>query len=265
MIFKRIGDKIAELKKNKKDTPSPASAEGKKVSLLLDDLISLEGYVHDLFSFSPLPICFVSPANVVLEANPAFEKITNFRFEEIVGESITKIFEEGKITRLSEDVLKEDTVSGREMRIFPKEGEPLSVQAFAKARKNEKDMTIGFFLGVFDLTEINKTQDELKRSQIAPFNILEDTAAARPPHEAERAPSAHGPGDAPFLGSSHHAPLRPAGGEDQEGDLLHAGHDVEIVGQGSPDGLAAELVGARPLGAGDSDAGALAALDRGFG
>jgi len=186
MIFKKIGDKIAELKKNKKNTPSPATEEGKKISLLLDDLISLEGYVHDLFSFSPLPICFVSPANVILEVNPAFEKIANFRFEEIVGESITKIFEEGKITRLSEDILKEDAISGREMRIFPKEGKPLSVQAFAKARKNEKGMIIGFFLGVFDLTEINKTQDELKRSQVALLNILEDTDEARQRAEGER-------------------------------------------------------------------------------
>ena len=72
--------------------------EEKKASLLADDLASLENYIHDLFSFSPLPICFVSPIGVMLEINPAFEKIPGLKSYELIGEPIEVLFEKDKIT-----------------------------------------------------------------------------------------------------------------------------------------------------------------------
>ncbi len=51
----------------------------KKITLLLADLASLEDYINDFFNFSPLAICFVSPLGVILEVNPAFEKISGLR------------------------------------------------------------------------------------------------------------------------------------------------------------------------------------------
>lgn len=164
----------------------PADERDKKITLLLDDLVSLESYVHDLFSFSPLPICLVSPEHVILEVNPAFEKVSGFHFEEIVGEPIERIFEGEKIQALIGSVLEEESVQGQEMKIFPKGGGPLPIQAFARARKNEEGTFIGFFLGLFDLSKIKKTEAELIKSQNALLNILEDTDEARRRAEEER-------------------------------------------------------------------------------
>lgn len=55
----------------------------KKIALLLEDLLILEVYIYDLFNFSPLPICFVSPIGVVLEANPAFERTFKLKIDEV--------------------------------------------------------------------------------------------------------------------------------------------------------------------------------------
>jgi len=158
----------------------------KKIPLLLEDLASLEAYIHDLFTFSPLPICFISPLGVILESNPSFERISKFSFDEIIGESVEKLFEKEAIEELATDTSKKGGVEGREMTFFPKEKEPITVQAFTRTRKDEKGKSVGYFLGVFDLAEIKKTESELKEAQTALLNILEDTEEARREAEEER-------------------------------------------------------------------------------
>ena len=158
----------------------------KRIALLLEDLASLEDYVYDLFNFAPLPICFVSPMGIILEVNPAFERISKFDLEEIVGESVNNIFEESKIDELTREVLKQGYVEGEELRFFPKGKESIPVQVFGRARKNQQGKVVGLFLGLFDLTTIKKTENELREAQSALFNILEDTEAARQRAEQER-------------------------------------------------------------------------------
>jgi len=160
--------------------------EDEKISLLLEDLSTLEGYVHDLFSFSPLPICFVSPIGVILEANPAFEKISNFRADEIIGEPIERLFQKDQIKELTRDTLERGFVEGKEMTFFPKEKGKAVVQAFTRTRRDEKGKAVGYFLGLFDLTKIKKTEEELKKAQVALLNMLEDTEEARRKSEEER-------------------------------------------------------------------------------
>jgi len=159
--------------------------QDKKISLLTKDLASLEDYIHDLFNFSPLPICFVSPAGIVLEVNPALENISNYSFDEIVGNSIDKIFEKEKIKKLTNEVLGGGRVEGMGMKIFLKGKKFLPTQVFARVRKNEQGKIVGFFLGVFDLTKIRGAEGELKKTQTALLNILEDTDEARRAAEKE--------------------------------------------------------------------------------
>ena len=158
----------------------------KKISLLLEDLSSLEAYIHDLFTFSPLPICFISPLGVILEANPALERISHFNLDEIVGESIEKFFEKKEAEKLTKDTLEKGFVDAREMKFFSKGRKVKICQVFTRARKDENGKVVGYFLGLFDLTKIKKTEEELKKVQIALLNILEDTEEARKRAEEEK-------------------------------------------------------------------------------
>jgi PAS domain S-box-containing protein len=63
-------------------------SEEEKISILLEDLTSLENYTRDLFNFLPNPVFLLSPARIILEVNPAFEKITGYKTEEIIGKPI---------------------------------------------------------------------------------------------------------------------------------------------------------------------------------
>lgn len=158
----------------------------KNLSRLYEDLALLESYIHDLFNFSPLPISFISSSGIILEVNPAFEKISNYNLEEIVGNPIGDFFEKAKIEKLIEDTLKKGGVEGKEVKFFPKGKKEKICQVFTRVRKDEEGNVVGFFLGFFDLTKIRKTEDELRKSQKALLNILEDTEEAKRKIEEEK-------------------------------------------------------------------------------
>ncbi|MCP6718396.1 MAG: ATP-binding protein [Patescibacteria group bacterium] len=162
------------------------SSEEKKLALLADDLASLENYIHDLFSFSPLPICFISPIGVVLEINPAFEDISGFKSYEVIGEPIEQVFDKKQAESLTKETLKQGFIAGKEMSFSPKAKDKMSVQVFTRARKDEAGEVVGYFLGFFDLTKIKEAEGELQQAQLALMNILEDTEEARKLAEEER-------------------------------------------------------------------------------
>jgi PAS domain S-box-containing protein len=160
--------------------------DNKKLSLLADDLASLENYIHDLFSFSPLPICFISPIGVVLEVNPSFEALSKLKSYELIGEPIEKVFGKEEIGKLTEDTLEKGFVEGREATLFPREKERIPVQVFTRVRRDEKGEIVGYFLGLYDLSKVKQVQEGLKEAQAALMNILEDTEEARRKAEEER-------------------------------------------------------------------------------
>jgi PAS domain S-box-containing protein len=160
--------------------------QDKKIAILVEDLSSLEDYIYSLFNFFPLPICFVSPLGVILEANPVFEKVSGFSFGEAIGQSIERIFDKSEADSLQKDTMEKGFVEGRKMRFFPKGKEEIPVQVFTRTRRDEKEKVAGFFLSLFDLTKIEKAELELREAQRALLNILEDTDEARERAEEER-------------------------------------------------------------------------------
>ncbi|KPJ54721.1 hypothetical protein AMJ47_03760 [Parcubacteria bacterium DG_72] len=154
-----------------------------KIHLLLSDLNSLESYINDIFTFSPLPISFVSPLGVILESNPAFVKISGFTFDEIVGKSIEEFFELEGIKKIIKEIEKKGFVEGKEIDFFPKTKKEVPCQIFARVRKDSGGKNLGYFLSIVNLTEIKKTQREARR---ALMNILEDVQEERNKAEEEK-------------------------------------------------------------------------------
>ncbi len=158
----------------------------KRIELLLEDVMSLEEYVHDLFDFSPLPISFVSPLNVFLEINPSFEALSGYSFDKLVGEPTYKIFKDVDAEEIKREVMEKGMIRNKEVELMREGKENLPVQIFAKARYNEENDIVGYFLGLFDLSEIREKEKELMKAQTALLNILEDTDEARQRVEEEK-------------------------------------------------------------------------------
>lgn len=161
-------------------------AQEEKISTLLEDLASLESYARDLFSFLPLPVCLISSIGIILEVNPAFEEISGYKIEEIIGKPVEEIFDQEEIGELSKKTLEKGFIRTSEISLFTKEKRQIPVSASTTLRKSEEGEIIGYFLGFFDLTEIKKREKELKDAQTALLNMLEDVEGERKKAEEEK-------------------------------------------------------------------------------
>ncbi len=147
----------------------------KKIATLLEDLSMLESYSRELFSFTPLPLFFVSSKGVILEANPSLEEITGRSAYEIVGEGVETIFNKKEINDVLKETLKKGLIRDKEIIIFNKKGEGIPVSLFSQTRKTKSGKKIGCFFGLFDLTETKKKEESLEGSK----QVLEIRVAAK--------------------------------------------------------------------------------------
>lgn len=143
----------------------PKKEPDDKLKVLLEDLASLEGYINDLFSFLPLPVCLVSPLGVILEANPAFERVAGYSTVEVIGEPIEKFFDQKEIDNLYQATVKSGFAQAQEIHIITKDKKVLPVSAAANLRRNEGKEIIGYFLSFFDLSDIKQYENDLQAAK----------------------------------------------------------------------------------------------------
>ena len=152
----------------------------------IKNLALSENYAKELFGFLPLPVCLVNSAETILEANPEFCRITNYAQEEIVGKKINFIFDEKKYKKIFGEVRNKGFVQEKNTAIFTKEKKKLPVSVFAKIIKDGGEEIKGYFIGLFDLSGIEKTDEEIKNTRLALLNMLEDTEKEREIAEGEK-------------------------------------------------------------------------------
>jgi PAS domain S-box-containing protein len=140
-----------------------AEKEQEKISILLEDLASLESYARDLLNFLPLPVCLVSSIGIILEANPALEKISGYKIEEAIGKPIEDIFVKEEIEEVSKATLEKGFIKGKEINLLTKDKRKIPVSVSTLLRKSEEGEIIGYFLALFDLTDIKRAEAEIKR------------------------------------------------------------------------------------------------------
>jgi len=157
-----------------------------KISTLLEDLDSLENYIRDLFNFLPLPIFLLSPAKIILEVNPAFENLTEYKIEEVIGESIEALFDPEEIDLLANETLEKGSVRAKTIFLTPKSGGKIPISVSTMLRKSEDGDVVGYFFSLFNLTDVKKKEKELVNAQKSLLNILEDTEFARRDVESEK-------------------------------------------------------------------------------
>lgn len=136
-----------------------------KVVALLEDLAFLESYIKDLFSFLPLPVCLVSSLGVILDVNPAFEKISGYPNVEIIGRAVEGLFHKEEIEVLYRETETTGFVKAKEIKLVAKDQKEIFVSAATTLRKSEAGEIIGYFIGLFDLTDIKKYEKELQEAK----------------------------------------------------------------------------------------------------
>ena len=146
----------------------------------------LENHAGEIFDFLPNPIFLASPTRAILKINPSFEKISGLKSEEIIGKKVEDFFGKEDTEALFRKAINEGFVREEEAVFFDKEKNSMPVGVSVVLKKNERGAVVGFFFGFFDLSKFKKNEKNLKDTQIALTNMLEDVEEARNRAEQEK-------------------------------------------------------------------------------
>jgi len=82
-----------------------------EIHRLNESLADLELYLRDLNALIPIPVCSLSPFGVIVDANQAFQMISEYSLIEAVGKPIDTLFLEKKqIKEILNNLVEKNTL-----------------------------------------------------------------------------------------------------------------------------------------------------------
>jgi len=136
----------------------------KEMRWLKQDLENLQRYIDEFASFLPIAVCDVTLIGIITFVNKAFQKLTNYKEIDIVGEPVKTIFlEKRKTEKIINEILKKDTAKTIKLTLLSKQKNKIPVSMVGSARKDRKGNIIGYFLAIIDISESEKFQEELEQ------------------------------------------------------------------------------------------------------
>ncbi len=135
-----------------------------KIEKLLDsNLEDLKGYISDLRTFLPVPVCYINPVNIILDINESFERLFHYRETEIIGEKLEKLFAyPQEAEEIEKEISRKERIQNRETIFLTKERKEIPVSISLMQRKDKDGNFIGYFLSIADLREMKRIQNELQ-------------------------------------------------------------------------------------------------------
>lgn len=129
-----------------------------------EDLEDLQKYIEALMTFLPLPFCVVNPLDFILDINQAFQELASYGRIEVVGRNIDLLFlEKAEVNSLTKRVGEENKKITTELTLLAKDKKRIPVRVSASARKDEEGNFIGYFLAIFEISELKRFQEELQQ------------------------------------------------------------------------------------------------------
>ena len=145
------------------NTPSISKNNKKKIQIE-EEIQGLESYIKDFWKFLPLPVCYISPINSILDVDEIFSAFSNYQINEIIGEDLNKLFVSTKqFKEFKKEILKKETVLNRELVFLTKDKKEIPVSISAMQRKDEEGNFIGYFFSLTDISESKKFQEKLEK------------------------------------------------------------------------------------------------------
>lgn len=135
------------------------------------ELFELENYIKDIWRFLPVPVLYINPLGIIMDAGEMSTGLFDLPKEDLIGTRLREYFvNPEEIVGPEREAEKLGIVLNREATL--KRGIPVSLSVLA--RKDESGDLIGFFIALTDLTEIKTFQRHLeeKNKQLETFNAV---------------------------------------------------------------------------------------------
>lgn len=128
-----------------------------------EDLEDLEFFIRDFTSFLPLAVCTVNPLGIIIDTNKAFSDLSGYKPIEIVGEFLINIFlEKEEMEKTLKVVMEKEFTMSKELNLISKQKEKIPVSVAISSRKDKEGNFIGYFIGITDIAELKKLQEEME-------------------------------------------------------------------------------------------------------
>lgn len=108
-----------------------------------------------------MAVCILNPVGIIINVNKAFDNLTGYNNLEILSRHIQEIFKEN-INDLLKDV-QTKVQETKELTLISKDKKEILVNASFSIRKDKEGNFIGYFVGITDITELKKLQEELEK------------------------------------------------------------------------------------------------------
>lgn len=136
----------------------------KELQGLKEDIEDLQRYMNEFASFLPVAVFDVTLIGIIIFINKAFQELTGYREIDIVGEPIETIFsEKKKIKKIIDEISKKEVVKAKELTLLSKKKKKIPVSIAGSVRKDRQGNIIGYFVGIIDISESKKLQEELEQ------------------------------------------------------------------------------------------------------
>ncbi|PIS38804.1 MAG: hypothetical protein COT34_01745 [Candidatus Nealsonbacteria bacterium CG08_land_8_20_14_0_20_43_11] len=135
-----------------------------EIQRLNESLVDLESYLRDLSNLIPIPVCSLSPSNLIIDANSSFQNLSEHSLIELAGKPIETIFlEKEQIKRILEATIEKKHIRDEELTLLSRSGRKVPVSVSASLRKDQAENIIGYFLALLDISERKEFSEELSR------------------------------------------------------------------------------------------------------
>lgn len=139
------------------------SIDKKESQKLKADVEDLRRYIEDFTTFLPIAVCDVTPIGIITFVNKALQELADYKEIDIVGEPVETLFLEKKeIEKILAEVSKKEIIRHEELTLISKMKKKISVSLFVSSRKDKEGNFLGYFLGIIDISELKKLQEEME-------------------------------------------------------------------------------------------------------
>ena len=139
------------------------SIDKKENQKLKADVEDLQKYIEDFTTFLPIAVCDVTPIGIITFVNKALQELVDYKEIDIVGEPVETLFLEKKeIEKILAEVSKKEIIRNEELTLISKMEKKISVSLFISSRKDKEGNFLGYFLGIIDISELKKLQEEME-------------------------------------------------------------------------------------------------------
>ena len=140
-----------------------------------EDIRELEGYIREFSVFLPMPFCLATPADVIIDINNAFKKLSGYDEADIIGQRTEDFFGDKRgIRGLLASMREKGEARQKEIGLIAKNGDVISVSVSVALRRDANKDVIGYFLALSDITDLKKLQDSLENRVRARTKELEE-------------------------------------------------------------------------------------------